>query len=152
MSHQPLDLLRKETKAANRAPHLKKKHFVGADQIDRLDDAAPGVPYHHEGPYDATLLARNTSFRSSPVEAVRWSNEQALKATPSENVRDALEKHVPLQGTAVIPPGAISYDGRPLNYEEGEDLNRDTDAQRGFYRDFENAVSNDHPRCLCTID
>jgi len=105
MSHRPLDQIRKETKVANRAPHLRKKHIPGADTIDSLDISPLGPAYHHEGPYDATLLSRNTNPKSSPVEAVRRSNAEALRATPRENIRDALDKHVPLQGTAIIPPG-----------------------------------------------
>ncbi|KAG0651201.1 Pears and lemons 1 [Hyphodiscus hymeniophilus] len=136
MSHRPLDQLRKESKAANRAPHLKKKHMPGADSIDVLDRTFGGA-YHHEGPYDATLLARNTSWESSPIEAVRSTNNEALKATPKENVLDSLRKHVPLQGTAVIPPGMAGLDGRTMQYEEGADLMREPDAPGGAYKRWE---------------
>lgn len=140
MSHRPLDTLKKEAKAAHRSPHLNKRHIPGADIIDSLDRTTLGAPYHHEGPYDATLLARNTSFNSSPLEAVRNSNNEALKATPQENIRDSLRKHVPLQGTAVIPPGAIGYDGRVMNYEEGADLMREEDAPGGAYKRWDFVV------------
>jgi hypothetical protein len=140
MSHRPLDQLRKEAKAADRAPHLKKKHIPGADTIDSLDRSFLGGAYHHEGPYDATLLARNTSYKYSPVEAVRETNNEALKATPRENIRDALDKHVPLQGTAVIPPGMAGIDGRPMRYEEGADLMREEDAPGGAYKRWEHVV------------
>lgn len=133
MSNRPLEQIRKEAKAANRSPHLKKKHIPGADLIDSLDDSFDNR-YHHEGPYDATLLSRNTSYLTSPVEAVRGTNEEALRATPRENIRDALDKHVPLQGTAVIPPGMCGLDGRPMNYEEGADLMREPDAPGGAYK------------------
>jgi hypothetical protein len=133
MSHRPLDQLRKEAKAAHRAPHLRKKHLPGADLIDSLDRSM-GTAYHHEGPYDATLISRNTNFKNSPVEAVRQSNIEALRATPRENIRDALNKHVPLQGTAVIPPGMAGLDGKPMNYEEGADLMRESDAPGGAYK------------------
>ncbi|PMD61394.1 uncharacterized protein K444DRAFT_611646 [Hyaloscypha bicolor E] len=134
MSHRPLDQLRKEAKAANRAPHLKKKHLPGADVIDVLDKSVLGGAYHHEGPYDATLLARNTSYQSSPVEATRGTNAEAIRATPRENIKDSLDKHVPLQGTAIIPPGMEGYDGRPMTYEEGADLMRELDAPGGAYK------------------
>ena len=141
MSHRPLEQLRKEAKAADRAPHLKKKHLPGADTIDVLDKSMLGGAYHHEGPYDATLLARNTSSQTSPVEAVRGTNAEALRATPRENIRDAVERHVPLQGTAVIPPGMSGIDGRPMRYEEGADLMRESDAPGGAYKRWEGVVS-----------
>ena len=68
--------------------------------IDKLD-ASTGEKYHHEGPYDATLLARNTSWKSSPLAAVSDTIDEALKATPRENVLDAVNRHRPLDGTAV---------------------------------------------------
>jgi hypothetical protein len=148
MSHRPLDQLRKEAKAANRAPHLKKRHLPGADSIDVLDRSFLGGAYHHEGPYDATLLARNTSYQSSPVEAVRGTNNEALKATPRENIRDALEKHVPLQGTAIIPPGQAGLDGRTMQYEEGADLMREPDAPGGAYKRWEHVVG---PQLSCPL-
>jgi hypothetical protein len=140
MSHRPLDQIRKESKAANRAPHLKKRHMPGADSIDVLDRTFLGGAYHHEGPYDATLLARNTSYKSSPVEAVRETNNEALKATPRENIRDALDKHVPLQGTAIIPPGMAGIDGKTMHYEEGADLMREPDAAGGAYKRWDHVV------------
>ncbi|RDW73208.1 hypothetical protein BP6252_07115 [Coleophoma cylindrospora] len=134
MSHRPLDQIRQQTKKADRSPHLKKKHLPGADSIDILDAAMYGGPYHHEGPYDATLLARNTSYKTSPVAATESTNAEAIRATPRENIRDALEKHVPLQGVAVIPPGFLGPDGKPMQYEEGADLMREEDAAGGAYK------------------
>ncbi|KAH8596689.1 hypothetical protein B0O99DRAFT_685684 [Bisporella sp. PMI_857] len=136
MSHRPLDQLRKEAKTANRAPHLRKKHIPGADLIDSLDLSPVGSTYHHEGPYDATLLARNT-VRNAPVDAVRRSNAEALRATPKEHIRDALDKHVPLHGTAVIPSGMPGLDGKRMQYEEGADLMREPDAPGGAYKRWE---------------
>jgi len=133
-SNRPLDIIRKESKLANRSPHLRKKHIPGADSIDSLDASFLGGPYHHGGPYDATLMARNTSYKNSPVEAVRGSNEEALRATPRENIRDALDKHVPLQGVAVIPPGMRDLSGREMRYEEGADLMREPEAGGGAYK------------------
>lgn len=72
----------------------------GPDMIDRLDVAGYGK-YHHEGPYDAALLARNTSWESSPIAAVTDTTEEALKATPRENILDAVRRHRPLDGTGV---------------------------------------------------
>ncbi|CAD6505242.1 BgTH12-00734 [Blumeria graminis f. sp. triticale] len=138
MSHRPLDLLRKETKAANRSPHLKKMHIPGADTIDSLDRSAFGQSYHHSGPYDATLLARNRSRQYAPVEALQTSNNEALKATPKEFIKAALERHIPLQGTATIPPGMPGYDGKVMKYQEGADLMREYDAEGGAYRRWAN--------------
>ncbi|MCJ1290025.1 hypothetical protein MMC34_001560 [Xylographa carneopallida] len=119
-SHRPLDILKREKKIADRAPHLRKKHFVGSDSIDQLDSV--GGKYHHDGPFDATLLARNTSFLTSPVEAVSGTNEEALRATPREKVVDSIERHRPLDGVAITPPGIADSTGRTLHYQEGADL------------------------------
>jgi hypothetical protein len=134
MSHRPLDVLKREAKAADRAPHLKKKHIPGADLIDSLDQSVVGGAYHHGGPYDATLLSRNTSSQISPVAAVKETNAEALRATPKEHVRDALDKHMPLQGTAVIPPGSYDLSGQEMDYEEGADLMREENAEGGAYK------------------
>ena len=119
-SHRPLDIIKKENKAANRAPHLRKKHLVGPDTIDRLDTI--GGIQHHDGPYDATYLARNTSFSNSPIEAVSGTNEETLKATPREKVLDSVTKHRPLDGVATVPSGTTDRSGNTLHYEEGSDL------------------------------
>lgn len=119
-SHRPLDIIKRDVLLANRAPHLRKKHHVGADSIDNLDTV--GGAYHHEGPFDATLLAKNLSYKSSPVEAVRRTNLEALKATPREMIRDSVERHRPLDGVARLPPGMADENGRVYRYREGTDL------------------------------
>jgi hypothetical protein len=120
MSHRPLDMIRRETRAAHRSPHLRRDHLVGKDTIDRLDNINGG--YHHDGPYDATLLARNRSVKGSPVEAVSKTNEEALKATPREMILDSIMRHRPLDGVAMVPPGERGPDGQVLDYEEGANL------------------------------
>ncbi|KAF1932118.1 uncharacterized protein M421DRAFT_416844 [Didymella exigua CBS 183.55] len=128
----PLDTIRKETKTAHRAHHLRKKNLQGADIIDRLDKS--GVSrYHHEGPYDAASMARNKDKKYSPVAAVQESNEEALRATPRENIRDAVEKHRPLEGVATVPPGMTDRFGRVYIYEEGTDMQRDP-LNKGDYK------------------
>ncbi|KAJ9668952.1 hypothetical protein H2201_000778 [Coniosporium apollinis] len=124
-SHRPLDMIKKDSKAANRAPHLQKRHIPGADVVDKLDIAPVGQTYHHGGPYDAALLARNTSLTSSPVAAVAETNHEALKATSPENIQDSLERHRPLDGVATVPPGMKDKFGRTYEYEEGTDMMRD---------------------------
>ncbi|KAF2403738.1 hypothetical protein EJ06DRAFT_527343 [Trichodelitschia bisporula] len=121
LSARPLDSIRQDHKSANRAPHLRKRHLPGPDLIDRLD-IGPGGQYHHEGPYDATLIARNLSWKHSPMAAVQDSNAEALKATPRENIIDAVEKHRPLDGVAAIAPGHRDQFGRMYDYEEGSNM------------------------------
>lgn len=125
-SHQPLEIIRKDSRAARRAPHLTRKYLPGPDQVDRLDNVI--MRYHHEGPYDAALTSRNLSPKISPLMAVRDSNAEAIKATPEENIRDAVVRHRPLDGTAVIPPGVPDRFGRVYHYEEGTDLMREDGA------------------------
>lgn len=119
-SHQPLEILRRENKRAQRSPHLRKERLPGPDTIDRLDNIMGR--YHHEGPYDAALRSRNLSAKESPLEAVKSTNEEALKATPMAKIRDSLESHKPLDGVAVIPPGMRDLSGHMMEYEEGTDL------------------------------
>ncbi|KAF7518317.1 hypothetical protein G7054_g13497 [Neopestalotiopsis clavispora] len=133
MAERPLEQIRRETKSAQRTPHLRKQNFARPDQIDSLDNIT-GYAYHHDGPYDATLASRNKDPRYAPVEAVKESNLEALKATPAEHIQDSLRKKVPLSGTAVIPPGQEDFAGRTMNYEEGADLMREEDAAGGPYR------------------
>ncbi|KAI9785832.1 MAG: hypothetical protein M1816_008224 [Peltula sp. TS41687] len=120
-THHPLEMLKRGTKIAQRAPHLRKQYMPGPDLIDNLDNVGT-TTYHHEGPYDAALLARNLTPQISPLEAVRSTNEKALRATPKENVRDALERHRPLDGVASIPPGMRDLSGDVMEYEEGTDM------------------------------
>lgn len=118
----PLESIIKDNKKAHRSPHLNKRHLPGPDTVDRLDPAIGGRSYHHEGPYDAALLARNTSYKSSPVAALEETNSEALKATPKENIQDSVERHKPLDGVAQIPAGMQDRFGRTYDYEEGADL------------------------------
>ena len=139
MSHRPLDILRKEARAADRAPHLRRKQMPMTDTIDALDTI--GGTYHHGGPYDATLASRNQNKKYSPVAAVEESNREALRATPRANIQDSLNKKMPLQGTADIPSGERDFTGDTINYEEGADLMRERDAQGGAYKRWDDIVS-----------
>lgn len=139
-SHRPLDQIRRETKKANRSHHLRKGNIPATDEIDQLGTIL-GPAFHHDGPYDATLAARNRDKRYAPVEAVKSTNAEALKATPRENVQDSLQKHMPLQGTAVIPPGMPDMEGRRMSYEEGADLQREWNAGGGPYKRYPHIVS-----------
>ena len=113
--------MRRESKKAHRSPHLRKDRHHGVDTIDRL--AAVEDPFHHEGPYDAASLAKNR-HKNSPIAALATSNAEILKATPRENVMDALKHHRPLDGVAQVPPGIEDRNGQIYEYEEGEDMQK----------------------------
>lgn len=136
-------MLKHDAVLANRSPHLRKKHLPGPDTIDSLDTI--GGSYHHEGPFDATLLARNTSNTISPIQAVRASNMEALKATPVEKIKDSVEKHRPLDGVAAVPPGMPDQSGRVYNYEEGADIM----IEDGNYKRWPGVVSIKPPPWRC---
>lgn len=138
MSHRPLDIIKRENRTADRR---HRKRFSNADTIDLLDHSYIGPKLHHEGPYDAALAGRNAYKKYSPLEAVRDSNAQALRATPQAYINDSLTKHRPLQGTAIVPPGSADYQGNIMDYEEGADLMREPDAAGGAYRRYEGIVS-----------
>lgn len=148
MSHRPLEVIKKEHRQADRLPqpHSSRRHHRApkqpSDTIDSLDVSGPvGGIYHHDGPYDATMAARNTNKHYSPLSALQDSNMEALKATPREYIQDSLQKHVPLQGTAAIPPGMRDMSGRTMAYEEGADLMREPDAPGGAYKRYDFIVS-----------
>ena len=131
----PLDMLKKEHKAANRSPHLKKHHQPLPDQVDLMDKSA--LRYHHEGPYEATLLTRNTSWTNAPIAAVTETNNEALKATPRDKIKDSLNDHRPLDGVAIVPPGMPDAMGRVMDYEEGADLMREDGANYKRWRNVD---------------
>jgi hypothetical protein len=124
-SHKPLDIIRRDSRKASKPHHLKKRSMQGADIIDRLDPAIGGRPYHHEGPYDAASLARNRDPKYAPVAALETTNSETIRATPQEAIKDALDKHMPLDGVAVVPPGQPDRLGRTYDYEEGTDMMRE---------------------------
>ncbi|KAL8965642.1 MAG: hypothetical protein Q9197_006410 [Variospora fuerteventurae] len=119
-SHRPLEMIARDQKLAQRSPHLRKQQHIGADSIDKLDIIGGG--YHHGGPFDAASLARNQQYKNSPIEAVAGTNAEALRATPQEKIVDAVRKHRPIDGVAVVPPGLADREGRLYNYREGTDL------------------------------
>jgi len=110
----------------------------GPDTIDRLDNGVFGGHYHHEGPYDSTLLARQNGPRP-PVEALRESNAAALAATPMANILDSLERHKPLQGTAMVAPGTKLPSGEFIGDYEEYDMMRQ--GPGGNYRRYPGFVS-----------
>ena len=129
------------TRTATRPRRSLQYRAIPPDPIDVLDNTCPGGFYHHSGPYDATLLSRNLHPKTSPVAAVADSNEAALAATPREFVTDSLTKHVPLQGTASVPPGGQTLDGGIMEYEDGTDMMREDRVEGGAYKRWAGIVS-----------
>ena len=104
--------------------YSRQSQLVNPDIIDQLDDATI-YSYHHEGPYDAVCPERNCISQNSPLEAVRESNEEALRATPRDKIVDCLNSHRPLDGTAFFPPGTTDRNGQTYDYEEGFNMMND---------------------------
>ncbi|KAJ5936657.1 hypothetical protein N7466_003107, partial [Penicillium verhagenii] len=100
--------------------YSRNSMFVNPDIIDELDDITI-YSYHHEGPYDAVRPERNRG-QHSPLDAVRESNEEALRATPKDKIMDSLRGHRPLDGTAFFPPGTTDPNGQSYMYEEGSNM------------------------------
>lgn len=132
MSHRPLDTLVKEKHTADRARHMTRKHHIRPDTIDSLDNSGLGS-YHHGGPYDATLYARNNTV-NSPLAALKDSNDEALRATPKEKIIDSVQHHRPLDGVAAYAPGSYDRNGRLYTYEEGDNMMMDSNAAGGAYK------------------
>ncbi|ETI25841.1 hypothetical protein G647_02618 [Cladophialophora carrionii CBS 160.54] len=133
MSHRPLDALVKEKHVADRARHATRKHRIQPDTIDNLDLTGGGGAYHHGGPYDATLFARNNST-NSPIAALADSNAEALKATPKEKIIDSVRGHRPLDGVAAFAPGNVDRNGHVYNYEEGDNMMIEGGPEGGAYK------------------
>ncbi|RVX72505.1 hypothetical protein B0A52_03695 [Exophiala mesophila] len=131
-SHRPLDTLTREKHSADRSRHMTKKHHIRPDTIDNLDSTGLGT-YHHGGPYDATLFARNNSS-NSPLAALADSNAEALKATPREKIIDSVQHHRPLDGVAAHAPGQYDRNGNLYTYEEGENMMVDLAPGGGSYK------------------
>ncbi|KAJ5085344.1 hypothetical protein N7532_010115 [Penicillium argentinense] len=104
--------------------YSRHSQLVNPDIIDELDDVM-AYSYHHEGPYDAVCPERNRISQHSPLEAVRESNEEALRATPRDKIIDSLHSHRPLDGTAFFPPGTTDINGQTYQYEEGSNMMND---------------------------
>jgi hypothetical protein len=133
MSHRPLDVLTSEKRQADRARHATRKHHIQPDTIDSLDTVT-GSAYHHGGPYDATLYARNNSS-SGPLAALTDSNAETLKATPRDKIIDSVRGHRPLDGVATFEPGAVDpLTGHKYEYEQGENMMIDNNPAGGAYK------------------
>jgi hypothetical protein len=98
-----------------------RKNRVNPDIIDQLDNVSI-LQYHHEGPYDAVYPERNVYSQRSPLEAVKDSNEEALRATPMYKIMDSVYRHRPLDGVAYYPPGMTDPEGQTYAYTEGDNM------------------------------
>lgn len=116
-----------------------------ADTIDQLDTTSFGGPYHHGGPYDATLRSFNVNKHYSPVAAVKEGNMAAWEATPREAQLDSLIKGRPLDHVASVPPGERALNGQVMDYEYSTDMFRDPDAGGGAYNRWPGLVSLNVP-------
>jgi hypothetical protein len=67
-----------------------------------------------------------------------------LKATPAENIKDSLDRHMPLDGVAAVPPGVPDRFGRTYEYEEGADLLREPGGDGPGYKRWSDKVSLGH--------
>ncbi|KAJ5114492.1 hypothetical protein NUU61_000251 [Penicillium alfredii] len=104
--------------------YSRHSQLVHPDIIDQLDNVT-AFSYHHEGPYDAVCPERNLVSQSSPLEAVKESNAEALRATPRDKIVDCINSHRPLDGTAFFPPGTSDPSGQHYDYEEGSNMMND---------------------------
>lgn len=118
------------------------------DIIDRMDDSVPPqLLRHHSGPFDAVTRSAYLSKNKSPLAALQHSNEEALKATPEASIRDSLYKHVPLQNTAIVPPGEHVPGGLPdetLDYQE-ENLIGGVGRLQAIEHDDDDRRAKGHP-------
>ena len=129
----------------------KPKKYV-ADTIDQLDQSSFGGPYHHGGPYDATLASFNFNKNYSPVAAVKEGNKAAWEATPREAQLDSLLKGRPLDNVACVPPGERTMNGQVMEYQTDTDMFRDQYAGGGAYNRWPGLVSSTtltHPTPGC---
>ena len=125
--HHPVEPRRHpSTRRRRSTSHKSLRHsqLVQPDIIDQLDNVT-AFSYHHEGPYDAARPERNRFSQSSPLEAVRESNAEALRATPQHKIADAVNSHRPLDGVAFYPPGTTDRNGQEYCYEEGSNMMND---------------------------
>jgi len=107
----------------------------------------PSLLRHHSGPFDAVTRSAYLSSQRSPLAALEHSTEDILKATPEVSIRDSLNKHVPLQNTAVVPPGEHVPGGLPdevLDYKE-DNLLGDVGRWQGIEYDDDDRRAKGHP-------
>ncbi|KAL1967197.1 hypothetical protein VTN77DRAFT_3488 [Rasamsonia byssochlamydoides] len=111
--------------------HQQRMSRVNPDIIDQLDNVS-AVQYHHEGPYDAVYPERNRCSLQSPIDALKESNEETLRATPMYKIMDSIRHGRPLDGVAFYPPGTTDPEGHTYQYTEGDNMM--TEIEGNFIR------------------
>ena len=113
--------------------HNYKPPKMPLDAIDVMDESVPPTFLrHHSGPFDAVTKSRFTSKNKNPLAALEHSTQAVLEATPEVSIQDSIEKHVPLQNTAVVEPGQRPFGhDEPLQYQE-ENLLSDVGRWEGI--------------------
>jgi hypothetical protein len=94
----------------------KSSGNIPQDDVDKLDVTGL-LGYHHEGPFDATLAARQVPGYA-PLDAVKYGNSLAMGATSQSKMDEVMRGHIPLDGVASIPPGQRDSTGKLLEYED----------------------------------
>ena len=136
--------------AANSTSRHHSRRFpkeLPPDIIDIMDDSLPpALMRHHGGPFDAVAKSAYLSENKSPLAALERSTKETLKATPTISIRDSLDKHIPLQNTAIVPPGEpvpAGLSGEVLDYKE-ENLLGDVGRWQGIDYDDDDRRAKGH--------
>ncbi|OAX77507.1 hypothetical protein ACJ72_08193 [Emergomyces africanus] len=130
--------------------------YLPPDVIDFLDDITP-FHYHHEGPYDAASPYRNRSRQNSnPIDALKITNQEALKATPPGKLEDSIRHSRPLDWVAYYPPGSTDPEGNTYDYEEGWNMMAEEDREtspisRRPGMKFPDEVLKNDPSHMCLL-
>ena len=144
-----------ETATSPSEPHHHHHHHhqsrpsnqLPPDAIDLMDESLPpSLLRHHSGPFDPVTKSAYLSQNKSPLAALEHSTAEILHATPEVSIRDSLNKHVPLQNTAVVGPGELVPGGLPderLDYEE-ENLIGDIGRWQGVDYDDDDRRAKGH--------
>ncbi|TGJ85926.1 hypothetical protein E0Z10_g2800 [Xylaria hypoxylon] len=100
-----------------------------------------GLPVFLQSSEDGHSLYLSCGFRDIGIHSVDSPLVSAWQVRA-----DAVKRHVPLQGTASVPPGQKDFTGNVMDYEEGADLMREPDAAGGAYKRYDHVQY--HPEDL----
>lgn len=140
------------TSSSDAPPPYRKQHHrkplpkrMPLDAIDVMDGSIPpNLLRHHSGPFDAVTKSMFLSQNQNPLVALEHSTQEALEATPEISIQDSLERHVPLQNTAIVEPGQRPYgNDKPVEYEE-ENLLGDVGRWQGIEYDDDDRKAHGH--------
>ncbi|ORY80395.1 hypothetical protein BCR37DRAFT_393758 [Protomyces lactucae-debilis] len=111
---RPLDQVKSHQRHARKTSKMSGN--IPLDDIDQLDVTGL-LGYHHEGPFDATLAARQVPGYA-PLDAVQYGNNLAMRATGQSKMDEVMRGHIPLDGVASVAPGERDSTGELLDYED----------------------------------